>query len=165
MPAAQPQRPRRPGGPGTDSPQELSRLNRAIHAKLNELKKAGTLDEAGYRDILRHEFGVSSSAEMDVRGRRRLLWRLKGGPPPRTFFLERLTYWRVTLGPSDRPGMATDRQLAAIDDLCARYVRHQRNFLFARFKVSDMRFLNLKTASNVIQALRRIEEEARRGRR
>jgi len=159
MPALQRTKARPPSG---DNPELLSRLNKAIHAKLNELYKAGTLDDADYRELLRTEFGVSSSAEMDVRGRRRLLWRLKGGRAPRTYFLEQLAYWKATVG--ERPGMATPRQLATIDDLSARYLRNQRNFLFARFKVSDMRFLDLKTASNVIQALRRIEEAARRGR-
>jgi hypothetical protein len=158
MPASQRSTKARP--PSGDNPEVLGRLNKALHAKLNELYRAGTLDDADYREILRTEFGVSSSADLDARGRRRLLWRLKGGPPPNTLYLERLRYWRQRLG--ERPGMATPQQLAHIDSLARRALWAQdtygalRKLLLRMGLPADLAWLDFKGAVKMIEALKRM---------
>src|SRR5512139_1699419 len=144
-------------------------------AKAHIAAKALGMDDELRRDFIAARFGGRCSCtELSDLELRMLLahFRDKGWQPapPRdpeqekpTYFKRRLHHWQREF-PMHRAGMATPGQLAMIEALWERVsvvpeihrVHALRKFLFARFKLSDLAFLDEGTASRVIEGMKQI---------
>lgn len=129
------------------------------------------LDEDTRRDFIAVRFaGRRSCSDLNNLELRRLVeaFRECGWKPSarsrqpgdgRSYFQERLVYWRKEF-PYHRAGMASPGQLAHIEarwpQVSTANERHKalRSFLYKRFKVMDLRFLDEGTAHQVIEALK-----------
>lgn len=150
-------------------------LNPSQLALIHLAKKQLGMDEDAYRQMLRSVAGASSAAELDSDGLDRVMEHLRScgfektpGRHEASGFVAYKQKWRALVG--ERPGMATSGQLAAIEVTwdsmqsywmaCGSGDRDKalRGFLAARFKTTDLRFLNFEAASKVIYALRAIKK-------
>lgn len=137
------------------------------------------LDEELRRDFIAARFGGRRSCKdlSDLELRRLLDHFREHGwmpAPPKeqeekpSFFKKRLHHWMREF-PHDRAGMATPQQLAMIEAKWQavsvvpeiHQVRALRKFLFSRFKVSDLMFLDEGTASRVIEGMKSMGQRAK----
>jgi hypothetical protein len=130
-----------------------SRQIKLIHT----LKNALNLDEELYREILSN-YGASSCKDI----------------PPYLIdeFIDYLQQMAIEAGRwkpnkfdelANRPDMASPKQLRLIEYLwkilCERKESSSlRKFLYAKFKISDLRFISKKMANKVINALKNINQ-------
>ena len=123
--------------------------------KIHMLKNALNLDEDLYREIL-NNYGTNSCKDI---------------PPHLTDeFINYLEQMAIESGRwkpkkfdelANRPDMASPKQLRLIEYLwkilCERKENSSlRKFLYAKFKISDLRFISKKMANKVINALKNI---------
>lgn len=133
-------------------------IGRREKAILHIAKKDLALDDEVYRGILEAYAGVRSSVDLDRAGYNRVLSRFKElgfSPRPKRKRFQNL---------SGRPGMATPAQLRKIEAMwvtvsdSTRPATTLRRFLFNRFRTTDLRMLTTATASNVIEALKAMQQ-------
>jgi hypothetical protein len=127
------------------------------------------LTEEVYRDILRIHGGVESSVKLTWAGYARVKNHLQSlGFVLRRAGLEPAP--TAEMGDSKRPGFASPRQIRMIQGLWADLsysppAKRQaalREFLWRRFRVSDLRFLTETGAANVINALLAMQKDKTR---
>jgi hypothetical protein len=129
------------------------------------------LDEGTRRDFIAARFGGRRScSDLNDLELRRLVeafrecgWRpstrARRPEAGRNYFQERLAYWKKEF-PQHRAGMATPGQLAHIEarwpQVSTANEKHKalRSFLYRRFGMMDLRFLDEGTAHQVIEALK-----------
>jgi hypothetical protein len=135
------------------------------------------LDDETYREMLKNVAGVESCRdlhqdefELVIDHLRACGFRKEPGRHEYSGFVRYKMKWRDALGRSDRGNMATPAQLAAIEtawdkmkwywakDGFGNRELSLRGFLQARFKCSDLRFLDVVQAHNCIEALKAIQE-------
>lgn len=116
-------------------------------------KRRLAMADDDYRLLLAEYGGCASSRDLDQRGFDAVMAR---------FRQLGFTSDHYKAGYGDRIGMATPHQLKLIRDLWQLAVddaspAHLRSWLSKQFKVSDLRFLDDKTAPKVITALKAIK--------
>ena len=123
-------------------------------AKIHIAKKELGLDDEVYREIMSSKFGVRSSKFLDNRQALKLIlhFKEKGWQPkvkPKKYDDQKGDIYSAT--------PAQKRMIEAMwHDLYRgnSETKHLRQFLFNHFKVSDIRFLEKRTAYEVIEALK-----------
>ncbi|MCU7846692.1 MAG: regulatory protein GemA [Candidatus Thiodiazotropha sp. (ex Lucinoma kastoroae)] len=120
---------------------------------LHTLVSVNSLSDKDYRDLLHAGAGVSSSKELDQQGFDSVLDLME------TIGLDVGKRRRQKQALSERPGMATTRQIEYINDLADKvYCNHEsqafNHWLEHYFKVSHSRFLTRANAKSVIDALK-----------
>lgn len=119
-------------------------------AKIHIMKKEKAVPEEDYRDILYRKFKVgSSSALTDSQA---------------LIFIRLLRDWRRD------PYASSDEIRWKVNDLWEKYhhnhcncgdtIGHKRRFLFSRFKVSEVDFLDWRKAYEVVEALKKMQERS-----
>jgi phage gp16-like protein len=110
-----------------------------------------------YRALLKEYGGCTSSRDLDDRGFDAVMARFR-----QLGFVS--DHYKAGYGA--RIGMASPHQLALIRDLWPEAVAdaseaHLRNWLAKQFKISDLRFINDRTAPKVITALKTMQARRR----
>jgi phage gp16-like protein len=135
------------------------------------------MDDDTYREMLQSVAGVDSCTMLDQDGFELVLDHLRAcgfkkepGRHEYSGFIRHKMKWRDALGRRRSGHMATPAQLAAIEtawDAMKWYWAKDgfgnrelalRGFLQARFKTSDLRFLDFLQAHNCIEALKAMQE-------
>ena len=140
-----------------------SPYRRKLYARIHIQAQRFGMDDGAYRDFLAAHFDGRRSATLltdreIVRAVRDMERLHRRGARPKKY---------DDLG--HRPGMATARQLRMIEAMwhgvstSTNRTRALRRFLFARFGVSDIAFLDLATAAAVIEALKRMDRGLHEG--
>jgi len=133
-------------------------------AKIHIAKKELGLNDDTYRAMLQNIAGENSAKNLTPLGAAKVIahlrscgWKPRRGgalfPPKKYEDME------------DRSGMASPSQLRKIEAIWAEVCYSPNNpegslrrFLYKRFRVSDVRFLDLETAGKVIEALKAIRQ-------
>lgn len=139
--------------------------SRADLAKIHIAKKELGLCNDTYRAMLRNIAGVESAKDLNNMGIAKVLTHLKdcGWKPHRGRTLRSSRKFDEL---DDRAGMASPGMLRKIEAIWAEvcYTENPegslRRFLFNRFRVSDLKFLDLETAGKVVEALKKIRQRA-----
>ena len=126
-------------------------LTRKQNALIHVAKSRLGLNDAGYRAVLSQEAGVTTSRELDADGFTAVIRRF-----------EALGFMPSADPPSygDRPGMATQAQVAYIRSLWKEYTdgegddRSLGKWLHRTVKVSNIRFVTYGKAAKAITGLR-----------
>ena len=126
-------------------------------AKIHIAKKELGLEDSIYRDILYRKFRVSSSKALSDSQALVLIHHFKGlGWIPKT----KLKKYDGDRGDAYSASPGQKRKIEVMWHDIYRgnsETKHLRQFLFNHFKVSDIRFLERKTAHDVIEALKAMQ--------
>lgn len=133
------------------------KLSKNQIAYLHTLMSVNKLSDEDYRYLLDSGAGVSSSKELDQQGLDNVLDLME------SIGLDVGKRRRNIKDRSDRPGMATTRQIEYISDLADEvYGNHEcqafNHWLEHYFKVSHLRFLTRVNAKSVIDALKSMKK-------
>ncbi len=138
-------------------------------AMIHQLKKLLGLDNDVYKEMLFNSYGVTSSKDLTYKQATDFMTNLKKQAEQAGLWESKRSFQKYNYNNLEgREGMATPKQLRMMAAMWADYSNCEtnedrekafRNFISKRFSVSDIKFIDVKTASKIIHALKIMTEQ------